>query len=551
MTTTRNRLWGGLFCGPLVLALLAAACAPAPTPAPTSPGAPAVAATSAAGTGAPTSARATLAGPTLTVTPRTQAQPERLVVSQLEETRDLATINPLLTMDIPIPTLLVYDTLVRRSPRGEVVPLLAEKIERPEPTRWRLRLRDGVAFHDGSVLDAEDVRATLDTILNPRNGSGYARLLSTVDRVEVVDRLTVDLVTKVPNELLPGFLAPIPILSGKQLAKGDDSYKSQLIGTGAYTLAEWRQRESVRLARNPRYWGPPAGYDEVLVKTVPEPSTRLADLLSGAAGLAGDLLPEQVPQLKDRGFTVVREPGVRTAYLAFTHKPPFTDARVRRALYHAIDRRALASGLFGEFAEPAVAAVPSSFSGFVEAFPLSDFDPARARALLTEAGVPTPVRASLDVTADMAAAAQLLQAQVRDAGFDLQINVVDARAALFDAKRAMAGAEGRLLMTTALDNRMFDAQRPFEAMYGADAFIKQYGYQPDPRNQALLDRYIGDPDPARRRETSLELQRNAKEQMPVVWLYYPDHVFGVAPSVCWRPGGLGQITFWDVNPCSR
>jgi peptide/nickel transport system substrate-binding protein len=480
-------------------------------------------------------------------TPASSAVPARLTVSQIEETRDLASIDPLKTMDTPVPTLLVFDTLVRRTPGGEVTPLLAEKIERVDPKTWRFRLRDGVKFHDGSPLVAEDMAATLANVMDPKNGSSYVRHVATVEKVEVKDARTVDLLTRVPTDLLPAFLSVLPI-APSVLVK-DGSYKTKLVGTGPYTLADWRQGESVLLRRNPSYWGAAPAYQEVLVKAVGEPSTRLADLLSGSAGIAGDLLPEHVPQLRAKGMTVVRESGVRTAYIAFSHKPPTDDPRIRQAFYHALDRKALATTAFGDYAEPAISAVPKSFSGYAEAFPLTDYDPAKAKALVQAAGKTAPVRITLDTTAEMSPVAQLIQAQARDAGFDVQINMVDSRATLFDAKRLMASAEGRAFMTTALDNRMFDALRPLDTVYGANSFMKQYGYQPDPRNQPLIDRYTAEPDAQKRRDLSLEVQRNGKEGMPVVWLYYPDHLFGVAPGVCWTPGGLGQITYWDVKPC--
>lgn len=512
-------------------AVLLAACA-APAAPPTAQGGP-----------APTQALA--AAPVSGAASASKAT--RLTVSQFEETRDLASIDPLKTMDTPVPALLVYDTLVRRTPAGEVTPLLAEKIERVDAKTWRFKLRDGVKFHDGSGLTADDVAQTLANVMDPKNGSSYVRHVAAVEKVEVKDARTVDFFTRVPSDLMPAFLSVLPIVPASLLKDG--SYKTKPIGTGPYTLAEWRQGESVLFKRHTGYWGAAPGYQEVLVKAVAEPSTRLADLLSGQVGIAGDLLPEHAPQLKEKGMTLVRESGVRTAYIAFSHKAPLDDARVRRALYHALDRKALASTAFGGFAEPAVSVVPKAFSGHAEAFPLADHDPAKAKALLQETGKSLPLRFTLDTTAEMSPVAQLIQAQAREAGFDVQINLVDSRTTLFDAKRVMAGAEGRAFMTTALDNRMFDALRPLDTIYGASSFLKQYGYQPDPRNQPLIDRYTAETDPAKRRELSLEVQRNGQEGMPVVWLYYPDHLFGVAPGVCWKPAGLGQITYWDVKPC--
>jgi peptide/nickel transport system substrate-binding protein len=194
-----------------------------------------------------------------------------------------------------------------------------------------------VTFHDGSAFDARDVAATLRFILRPSNGSGYMRFVRSVDKAVVVDPHTVDLVSSVPNTLLPDYVNQIPMLSAGQLDGPKDDHATRLMGTGPYRLVRWKQGESVLVRRNAAYWGEQAKYAEVLLKAVPEPSTRLADIQSNNADVIADVLPE-ADQLIGQGATVKTEP----AYMAFLERGAFAKRAVRQALYRAVDRQAIA-----------------------------------------------------------------------------------------------------------------------------------------------------------------------------------------------------------------
>lgn len=475
------------------------------------------------------------------------AASRKLVVTQQEETRDLRTIDPLKTMDLTIPSSLVYDTLLRRTTDGKLLPVLAESFEQTSPTVWRFRLRRGVQFHDGSSFSSADVKATIELILKPETASGYQRFLATITAVNAVDEQTVDLVTSVPNALSPYLVAPVPMLSARQLGLHDNSYKTRLIGTGPYTLKEWKQAQSVSLARNTRYWGAAPAFDEITVKAVEEPATRLADLLSDNAQLLGDLPAHMAAQVTAKsGYRVVREPGVRTGYITFWFKPPFDNALVRQAIYHAIDRQALAQAVYGQYATPSTGPVQPSYGGAVEAFPLSDYNPKRAQQLLQQAGVTLPLKVDLDVAQADATAAQVIQSQLRAVGIEVQINPLD-KGSVLDGKRLQPLATGRLLLFTALDNRVLDALRPYEAFYSQNSFLKTLGYQPDARHQRLIDQYMAAADARTRRQLSEQIAALGKEIMPAVFLYFPDQLYGLGPDIDWQPAGMGQILFSDIK----
>ncbi len=478
------------------------------------------------------------------------ARAAELTVSQISETRDLASIDPFRSLDFTIPGSLIFDRLIERAADGSLQPGLATAWQQTAPTVWRFTIRDGVRFHDGSALTAADAAATINFGLDPANQSNFRLQLAPLVRAEAPDATTLILRSDGPAGLMPEIVAAMPVLSAAQIARADGGVRQQPLGSGPYRLEQFRPGDRVIVARNPAYWGHPANFDRVTVKAVPEASTRVADLLSGGAQIAADIPPGLGPRIAQaQGVRLLREPGIRTNYISFLFKPPFDDARVRRAIYHAIDRRAFVASAWAGTAEPATGAVPERFGGFVPSFPLDDHDPARARALIAEAGIAGPLAVDLDVPPVELTAAQVLQAQLRRAGIELRINPLESIAAVLDPRRLAASPRGRMFMITALDNHIFDTVRPFTAFYGPRSFlIGAVGFQPDPRFAEAVGGYAAAASAADRRARAGEVMAIARETMPVIYLAYPEQFVGVADALAYAPQGTGHLNFAAIRP---
>ncbi len=480
-----------------------------------------------------------------------RAQPSELVVSQFAETRDLAAIDPFRSLDFTIPNSLVFDRLMNRDAEGSLVPGLATAWTRLAPDVWRLTIREGVRFHDGSPLTAADVAATLSYALDPANRSGLRAQLQPLLRAEADGAGAVLLHTAGPSALLPEIIAAAPILPAAQLTDPAAPFRTQPIGSGPWRLAEWRQGERLVFVATGQHWRLPApGYPRVTVRAVPEASTRVADLLSGGAGIAADIPPALAARVARGGTRLLAQPGARTNYLSFLFRPPFDDARVRQAVHHAIDRQAYVDTLWGgDLAEPATGAVSRRIGGYVPAFPLGDYDPARARALLQQAGLRLPVSVEFDAPPTELVAAQVLQAQLNAAGFDVRINPVESPAAMLDPQRLARSERGRMWMITALDNHAQDAIRPYSAFYsGANFLNAAVGYDTDPRLPPLLAAYAAAEPAERRLAASEALMAVARESMPVVFLAYPRAMYGLAAGVEMPPTTLGHLDFAALRP---
>jgi peptide/nickel transport system substrate-binding protein len=304
----------------------------------------------------------------------------------------------------------VYDSLINRDAESRFIPGIIERWEATGPQEWTLHLRRGVTFHDGGAFTADDVAFSIARVPSlPNNPGPYTSNLRTISRVQIIDAHTVRLHTDRPNPVLPGQLTNIFVVS-KRVAEAattaDFNAGRAAIGTGPFRVEHARGTEGMTLLRNETYWGDAPAYQRVNIRVVGNDSARLAALLSGDADLVESVPPTDVERLqRDPRVSVFRRNSDRIMYLlpnlrldqfplitdtagAPLPRNPLRDIRVRQALSLAIDRQALAARALDGQAVPTVQMVPEQFGGFDATLPLPGADPARARALLAEAGYP-------------------------------------------------------------------------------------------------------------------------------------------------------------------
>jgi peptide/nickel transport system substrate-binding protein len=305
----------------------------------------------------------------------------------------------------------VFSPLVVRNERLEPQPGLAASWRMVDELTWEFRLREGVRFHDGSELTAEDVRFSIEragTVPNsPASLSVYIRQIT---GIEVVDRHTIRLRTATVFPLMPIFMGTFVIVS-RQAATGltteDFNAGRGMVGTGPYRFAGWQRGERLNLERASAYWGPAPEVERVTFRFIPNPAARLSALLAGDVDMI-DFVPiaslEAVARRTDlrvsRGVTnrliylSVEHERANAPFVAdsagqpFTTRGPLQDVRVRRAISMGIDRRGIAARVMDGASEPTSQIMPEGFFGHVPDLPVEAHDPAGARRLLAEAGYP-------------------------------------------------------------------------------------------------------------------------------------------------------------------
>jgi peptide/nickel transport system substrate-binding protein len=279
----------------------------------------------------------------------------------------------------------------------DVEPQLAESwTVSDDGLTWTFKLRRGVEFHDGTPFNAQAVYDSFARIIDknhPFYGYGKWKYLSLslgqVSEIRIIDDDTVALVTKKPYAPLLNNLALwlCPIVSPAAMAKYKDQIGLNPVGTGPFKFVKWVKDDQIILERNEEYWGEKAKVDKIVLKSIPEPSARLMALQSGTVDIADDLDPDSINLVKkDSNLAVIERPSVNVGYLALnTEKPALKDARVRKAISHAIDKETLIKTIFQGLAVPAKNPFAPSIWGYNDAIEPYEYNPAKAKALLEEA----------------------------------------------------------------------------------------------------------------------------------------------------------------------
>lgn len=278
---------------------------------------------------------------------------------------------------------LLFASLITIDPQSlDAIPQLADRVVATSDVRYDVSLRPNLHFSDGSRLDAEDVRATFIGLQDPALKSRYAGTYRRIARIEVLDPLHLTFVLDGPHATFVTDLEmPIVRSEDSRRALGDVPVVS-----GPYRLLS-RERGEIHLKANRHYQGPAPRISRLLLRTVRDDNIRTLRMLSGKGDLTVDGVPPLLQSLflKDERFNVRRVAGVGTAYLGVnTSSRWLKDVRVRRALAHAIDRKAvIRTKLFGA-ARLARGMVPPGHWAYEENVATYDYNPKRSRELLAE-----------------------------------------------------------------------------------------------------------------------------------------------------------------------
>ncbi len=361
----------------LLLALLLTAC---PAPAPQTGQAPAEESDNTADDGAST-ASTPPSEPTGTLTAALPLEP-----NSLNPPNGADRMAGLVTMQI-------FDSLMEiNNETGEIEPALAtEWTVSEDGTTYEFTLREGVTFHDGSEFNADDVVATFEAGRDPANAYAADYEVATV---EVVDPLQVRIVRETPDVTYLRRLAETQIISDQQFAEGgNQAIEENPIGTGPFQFVEWQKGSRIVLNANANYWEEGKPYvAELIFRPIPESSTRLAAIQTGEVDIVNRLSADEAQSLLSvETVSVVRYPADRVYYITFNNLStgiglPTEDARVRQAMNYAVNRQAIVDGLFNGFANLSSGFITPANLGHDESFVPFAYDPAQAKALLTEAG---------------------------------------------------------------------------------------------------------------------------------------------------------------------
>ena len=319
----------------------------------------------------------------------------------------------------------IYEPLVRRNRELKVEPALATSWTQPSPTVWRLNLRQGVKFHDGSPFTADDVLFSAQRVR--AQGSNLTSVLSSVKDIRKIDDFTVEFETHAPDPIFLEEITTWAMMSRRwaeannatqavDLTTGQENFATRNAnGTGPFMLASREPDRRTVLRPNPNWWDKPEhNLDEVVFNVIGNDATRVAALLSGEVDMIYTVPPQDTDRLgRAPNVRIHQQAELRTVFLGMDQardellksdvkgKNPFRDVRVRRAMQQAIDLEAIRTRIMRGQSRPTSMMIGPGVNGFVEAedrVVRPNLD--AAKRLLTEAGYPNGFAVTMDCPND-------------------------------------------------------------------------------------------------------------------------------------------------------
>ena len=310
---------------------------------------------------------------------------------------DVVSLDGGFITDLASNTLLkhVAETLVKLDPTLAVEPGLAESWSAAKDgVTWTFRLRRGPKFSSGAPVTAQAVKFNLERILDPKTAAANRSALASIASVEAVDDRTLRIVTRQPFPDLLRALADraAAVLDPAEVTKHPvREVGRHPVGSGPFRVTAWTPGQQMVFERNPHWWGAPPEIDRIVYKVVPEANTRLAMIRRRESDIISKPPVEAIPDLeRDSDLRVVKVDGVQLmTFEMLTDKKPLDDVRVRRAIAHAIDRKAIIEGLLPGLARDYCSPVtPAVGKEFVAPQACYEYSPPKAKELLVQAGHP-------------------------------------------------------------------------------------------------------------------------------------------------------------------
>ncbi len=323
----------------------------------------------------------------------------------------------------------VFEGLTRIGSGGEVIPGLAESWTVSDDGKtYTFKLRSGAKFHDGSDLDAGDVKFSLDRARAEDSTNAQKPLFAAIDSVEVVDPTTVKVMLKNPQG---SFLYNMGWGDAVIVApESADANKESPVGTGPFKFDNWAKGSSITIVKNPDYWGEPVMLDKAEFRIIPDAAAAIPALLSGdvhafANMPAGDALPQIQ---SDPRFTVVIGATEGETILSTNNKqPPFDNLKVRQAIAHTLDRQPIIDAASSGNGVPIGSHFSPANEAYVDLTGTYPHDIEKAKALMKEAGLEGGIKATLKLPPPAYArdGGQVIASQLKEIGIELEIIPVE------------------------------------------------------------------------------------------------------------------------------
>jgi peptide/nickel transport system substrate-binding protein len=445
----------------------------------------------------------------------------------------------------------IYEPLVTLDTKLGVKPGLAESWSQPDPKTLVFKLRRGVKFHDGTDFTAEAAKFNFDRMKTEPKSVRKGEVAN-IDSVEVVDAATIRINLKKPDAALlatltdrAGMMVSPKVVQERGVELGRNAKGA---GTGPFEFVEWIKDDHLVIKRNENYWNKQGGpyLDRVRYRPIPDDTVKLQSLQSGEIDVMDYVQPRDVAAVKaDKNAVVLDVPSLAAFSYQLNHqKPPFNTKALRQAVAYSLDLEQIVKGVWLNVGYPANGPVPPTSWAYDKSIPYIKRDLAKAKARLAEGGKPsgfefTMTTANIPINVQEA---EVIQAQLREAGITMKIKLVDAATQLSDGN-----SRNFEMISYQWSGRPDPDGNIYQFFKTTPGTSLNWSGISNPQLDALLDRSREVSAQAERKKIFGDITRILQDELPMLYIVHPIEPKAFSPRVQgYEPIPDGMMRFKDV-----
>jgi peptide/nickel transport system substrate-binding protein len=465
---------------------------------------------------------------------------------------DAKTLDPVATNDVASSNTMaqIYEELVQLNDKKEVVPMLAESYKQLDSTTYEFKLKKGVKFHNGEEMKASDVKFSF---IRAAKAPAVSNIMGDIDTTSFKTPDDYTVIFKIKHQstgFLDGLILPAAaILSEKAVTSEGSNYAMNPVGTGPFKFVSWQKGTKTVLQRFDGYHGTKPKFSKMILNVIPEAENRVIALETGEADIAYEITANDIKRIQtNKDLQLLRTADYSTTYLGFNcSKKPYDDVRVRQAISYAIDTKTIISNVWKGIGKPAVGPIPSQVKYSDTSLTVHEYNVAKAKELLKEAGYPNGFNATVWVNQkqERINMATIIQSELKEIGINLQIKVLEWGAYLDGASK---GEEDMYMLgwTSQTPDPDIAVNGPFLSTNKGSG--NNYSFFNDPVADKLILQGKTMKDSDARKQVYIQLQQEIVKQAPWVFLFNGEQVVGASKKVKgFTPSPLGYHILYNVS----
>ncbi|NOU96888.1 ABC transporter substrate-binding protein [Paenibacillus sp. LMG 31456] len=447
----------------------------------------------------------------------------------------------------------MYNSLLTRDTKGEIVSDLAESYKNINELTWEFTLKKGVTFHNGDELTAEDVKFTLERAVKDKTlNEGTA--FKSIKEVKVLEPLKLHIITQKPDPLFLNVVARTSavIYPKKYIEeKGIDYFNEHPIGSGPFKFVDWKRGSHVSFEPYDKYFaGPVKDWSKLVFRILPEGSTRVGELLTGGVNIIPNVTSNDWSRIKGNGSTELASAiSNRVAIIVPKAAPstPTANPKVREAIELAIDKKLIIDKLLGGEATPTRTRVtPGNYGANEKLFNTALFDVNRAKELLKEAGFEKGMELTMQSSNGRYAkdkeVAELVVGMLANVGIKVKLELMEWNSYL---ELRNANKVGDLHMVW-FANSFYDAHIMIGEHLSGSRSMTNLGFN-HPELKDLLSKAENNMNQEERKQQYQRAQEIEAQERMRIYLYLEHNTYGVSKTVNFKPRLDEMIKAYEIT----